>query len=329
MLRLAVVDQADLRGRAAHVERHDLIEAALAREPSRQDGAAGRPGLDQPDGKTAPGRERREASARRHEQQRTGKATRLQGLVKPAEIAVHHRLHVGIGDCGRPALVLANLRRHLARQREGEPGQQAGENIASAPLVCAVAIGVHEPDGDRLDASALKFLRKRPHGRLIERDEHVAARIEPLGQTEAQVTRHQRRRLVHEDVVLLEAVLERHLDRVTKSLCHHERGLGALALDDGVGGERRAMDDQRDVGRRERRLRQHLADAGEHALLRSARHRKHLDAVARRPDFQCQIRKRAADVDGEACFAHIPYAAVCSPASLGSSVNSGRMLPPR
>src|SRR5262249_58664809 len=54
MLRLAVVDEANLRRRAPHVERQNLVEAALPGQTGGEDGAAGRPRLHQADRQTAP-----------------------------------------------------------------------------------------------------------------------------------------------------------------------------------------------------------------------------------------------------------------------------------
>src|SRR5215468_2215164 len=48
-LRLRLVDEADLRGRAAHVEGYDLIEPVLTRDAGGKDRAARRPGFDQSD----------------------------------------------------------------------------------------------------------------------------------------------------------------------------------------------------------------------------------------------------------------------------------------
>ena len=249
MLRLAVIDQADLGGGAAHVERQHLVEAALAGQRRGQDGAAGRARFDQADRELARGLERGEAAARGDEEEGTAHAPLAQRLVEAAEIAVHHRLDVGVGDRGRPALVLADLGRDLAGQRDRYAGQQLAQDIARAPLVLAVEIGVHVADGDRLDAGSLELGRECPHRRLVERDQHVAAAVHAFRHAKAPFARHQRRRLPHEDVVLLEAVLEGDLDGIAEALGDDQRRLGALALDDGVGRERRAVDDQAEVAR--------------------------------------------------------------------------------
>ena len=52
--------------------------------------------------------------------------------------------------------------------------------------------------------------------RLVERGDDPAARVDPLRHDKAQPARHQRRRQVDIDVVLLEAVLVPDLDRVAK-----------------------------------------------------------------------------------------------------------------
>ena len=65
--RLAVVDQADLGGGAAHVERQDAALAPLQRDAPGQDGAAGGSGLHQADGEAGRRLEARQAAARGHQ----------------------------------------------------------------------------------------------------------------------------------------------------------------------------------------------------------------------------------------------------------------------
>ena len=53
-----------------------------------------------------------------------------------------------------------------------------------------------KPTAIALDAGRLELGRQRAHRRLVERDQHVAAAVDALGDAEAQVARHQRRRLL-------------------------------------------------------------------------------------------------------------------------------------
>jgi len=102
---------------------------------------------------------------------------------------------------------------------------------------------VHIADRDRFDALRLELGRQCLHSRLIERDQHVAAAVHALRYAEAPFARYQRRRFPHEDVVLLEAMLEGDLDGIAEAFGDDQRRPGAFALDDGVGRERRAVND--------------------------------------------------------------------------------------
>ena len=80
-----------------------------------------------------------------------------------------------------------------------------------------VDVAVQKADRDALDLLGLEPLGKRRHRRLVERRHHPAARVDPLGHDAAQPARHQGRRQVDIDVVLLEAVLVADLDRVAEA----------------------------------------------------------------------------------------------------------------
>ena len=55
-----------------------------------------------------------------------------------------------------------------------------------------------------------------------------ALRVEALAHGKAEMPRHQRRRLLHEDVVLLEAALGPHLDGIAEPLSGDQRGRAPL-----------------------------------------------------------------------------------------------------
>ena len=99
-LRLEVFDQADFRGSAAHVERQNVVQAALPGDMGREDRPAGRAAFHQTDRKAAGGFDRRQAPARHHQEQRRDGPRRIQIGLQPAQVARHHWLHVGIGDGG-------------------------------------------------------------------------------------------------------------------------------------------------------------------------------------------------------------------------------------
>jgi hypothetical protein len=79
-----------------------------------------------------------------------------------------------------------------------------------------------------------------------------------------------------------------------------QRGRRALALDNGVGRQRGAVDDQRQIGRLDAALGEDRVDPREHAFCGRRRSRQDLAAPAPRPVFEHAIGERAADIGGEA-----------------------------
>lgn len=77
-----------------------------------------------------------------------------------------------------------------------------------------------------------------------------------------------------------------------------ERGARALALDEGVGGQRGTQDQQIDVGPAERGLLQDLPDAAQHGLLGRAGRGQHLGGELGLAAQQHDVGEGAAHVDG-------------------------------
>src|SRR6185437_16143564 len=95
-----------------------------------------------------------------------------------------------------------------------------------------------------------------------------------------------------------------HLDGIAEAAGDQQSRARALALDNGVGRERRAVDDEAEIARRRSGIREQEVDAGEHPFLGSRRCREHLAAEAPAIAFEREIRECAADVDGETRRAH-------------------------
>ncbi len=245
-----------------------------------------------------------DAARRHHQQQGTRDAFLLQVGLELAEIARHARQHVGVGDGGRGALVLADLRTDLAGERDRHARQLLGQDRAGAPLMRFGGEAVQEADGDGLDFAAAQLGRDVAHRLLVERQQHGAVGRHPLGYAEAQIARHQRIGPLHVDVVLLEAVLPGHLERVAEALGGEQRGAGALALDQRVGGERGAVHHQTDIGRPALGLGQDGAHAFQHGALGRVGRGQELDGVSpsivRYSGLQHNVGESAADIDGQA-----------------------------
>jgi hypothetical protein len=295
-LGLTAVDQADLRGGAAHVERQHALERALARDPGREQRAAGGSGLDQPHREARRDLERGEPAARHHQQQRARHAERVQLGAQPEQIALHHRPHVRVGAGGREALVLADLRAHLARKADGDVGRElSAQDLGGALLVLRPGIGVHEADRDRVDPLGGKALADRTHRALVELAQNAPAAVEASGHREAQGARDEWERAFHVDVVLLEALLVSHFEDVAQALGGDECGPGALALDERVRRQGSSVDEDGNFRRRKAGSGEHAPNAFQHAHLRRRR-RQHLDRVAARRALEDHVGERAADV---------------------------------
>ena len=130
-------------------------------------------------------------------------------------------------------------------------------------------IGMQEADGDgaRL-ALALSSAGELRYRRLVQRHQHIAIDRKPFTNRVAPGARHQRCRPVDHQVVMIEALFVARLDHVAKALCGDEGGPGALALDQRIGGKRRAVDEDVDIGRADLGLLKHHLDAFKHAEFR-------------------------------------------------------------
>ena len=120
------------------------------------------------------------------------------------------------------------------------------QDIAHAFLMRIMRIGVKESDGDRADLIGLQFFHKCGDGCLIERHQDIAIGCQSFAQRVAPRARHQRLGPVDHQVIVIETLLISRLQHVAESFRRDECGLGPLALDQRVGGERRAVDEDSD-----------------------------------------------------------------------------------
>ena len=124
-----------------------------------------------------------------------------------------------------------------------------------------VAVGVQQRYGDRLDA--LLYERVHQFGGMIQvyRLQRPTVAVYALVHLAAQVSRRQRFRELRVEVVHIVDLLAAHFEDVSEAARGEQRGLGALAFDDGVGSQRRAVDDQAQRLGRGAGVAQQFADA--------------------------------------------------------------------
>ena len=138
-------------------------------------------------------------------------------------------------------------------------------------LVIWIGEAVQESDCHGLDVVCSDRLDRASNAQFIEWEEHLAVGINPLADRQAQPSGNERRRQIHIDIVLFEAIFVTDLEHVTEALGREKGSSGALALDQRVGRERRPMNDQGYLARLDAGLRSDRAQSGEHTLLRRLR----------------------------------------------------------
>ena len=122
---------------------------------------------------------------------------------------------------------------------------------------------MQEANRDRLDAGGRQFARLAANLVLVDGHDGVAVAADALVDLAAQAARRQRLGELEEQIVLVVALLFPHLEGVAESPGGQQRQLGAAALDNGVGHQRRSVNQVADVGEREPRFRQQGLEAFE------------------------------------------------------------------
>ena len=245
--RLAVLDHAQLRGRAAHVERDQIAHLAGRAEGGGGERAARRARLEQSHREARRHRRHGDAPVREHDVQRPPEPEPGEPPFQIGQVLLDDPLDVDVRDRRRGALELADLGHDLARDRDAQLRGRGAHGLGGALLVAGVREAVQERDRDRLDARAGELARQ-PRDVLdvdLLLDRPVGERA--LRHVEAQVARHERPRQIDVEVVDLVAALACDLDRVAVTVGREQRRARALALDDRVGDEGRAVHDPRDV----------------------------------------------------------------------------------
>ena len=120
-------------------------------------------------------------------------------------------------------------------------GATRGDDLRRAPLVRRIAKTVEIADADRLDPLVAKLATSRRTQSSSSAASTLPSAADPLGHIEAQVARHQRFRQIEIQIIEFVAMLAADLDGVAKTRRGEERRHRALALDQRVGHQGRAM----------------------------------------------------------------------------------------
>ena len=256
---------------AAHVEGDGVRQPGFPREQHGGQRATGRPTLQQADREGAGHFRRAQPAIALHQPQRAGKALRLQLPQQPADVAVHQRLHEGVGAGCRAALILADLGRHLAAQADGNAREGLPQYPPGRLLMRGVGVAVQEHHG--YSGAALRHQARTlgPHRRLVQRLQHAAVIGQPLGDLQPAAARHQRFREFQEQVVDVVALLDAELQHVAEAARRQQPQLRAMPLDQRVRHQRGAVQQFPHLGHADARRRAHRADAFQRAIRRVLR----------------------------------------------------------
>jgi hypothetical protein len=93
---------------------------------------------------------------------------KIPGGSDPDEAAWAYRAHRGIDDGGQRALVFPHLGQHDVAERHRHAGQDLGGQLAHTLLMRAVKIGVHQANGQRLDALRHELLQLAADVRVVD-----------------------------------------------------------------------------------------------------------------------------------------------------------------
>ena len=281
-LRPAVADQADVGAGAADIHGDDGVGFDQTAEMRAGDDAAGRArqhGVHRP----------RQRRLHRHQPARG--LHHHDGLVAPdaetalriaqpgrqrAEVLGHDRRQEGVEHRRAGALELAELAQDVGGDADDDAGQLPLEHRLGLALVRRVGVGVQEDHGNRLDALGAHVRGGRLQVRSGERLDLAPAGIDPPADAVAQLARHQGGRAHDIDIVEARPVLPPDQQEIAKAARRDEGGLGAAALDHGVGRRRHAMADVVDRAALGAQLRKRPPQALDGALLAGLRRRRHL-----------------------------------------------------
>ena len=286
-----------------HVERdHAVLAGELAEQRGREP-AAGGAGFEQPDREFARCGRRNQSAGRMHQAERTRKTSRGKFAFEVRKVAVHQRLHIGVGAGCHRARVLAQLGDHVGRKRDEQVGKLLADQRAHRLLVRRIGVGMQEADRDRLDSVIHEPAHRRAHRIGIEPCDHAAVAIDALADLQPVPARHERFREAEEKIVDVVTLLGAHFEAVAETLRGQQSEPRAAPLDDRIGDQRGAVHDLADVAERDAGLPDQLAEAlerGNRRVLRRGQALVERDAAA---VMEHEVREGAADVEADPCHA--------------------------
>src|SRR6266404_7381066 len=113
----------------------------------------------------------------------------------------------------------------------------------------AVRARIDEADSESIDLLTLERLCDAFQRALVQRKDDLAVRTDPFQHFKTQAPRYERIRLAIFAIVRARRPKAREFEHVAKTRGRHQRHLDALALDDGIGGDGRRVNEFGDTAR--------------------------------------------------------------------------------
>jgi hypothetical protein len=242
--RLALIDDAGFRRRAAHVEGDCVLDRQRLAQRLGADDAGGRARFEHPQAFALRLGGVVETAGRLHDHEGAPERVVLEITLDAADITLHARPDISVGDDGRAALELAVLFRQLVGGGDERLGQSAGDDLLDPQFVVGVAVAVQEKDRDRLDLHLGQAIADRADLGFVERPVDGAVRADALGHLETQGALDQRPVLLEEKIVGVRAVDAPNLIDVAKAFGDEQRRSRTRALEERIDRYRRAMKEQ-------------------------------------------------------------------------------------
>src|SRR5881296_2439647 len=236
--------EAGVGARASHVEGEELGEPQRRADEARPHDAARRTGERERRGARGGGGGRQRAAARRHDAQRRDAAPTDVAL-EPPQIGGDLGAEIRLEGRGARPLELAERREHFMARGDGHRRERVSQGSGDGPLVLGVAEGEEQRDRDRLGREAAHRRDDAAHFVVAERLQHPS-RSHSLGDGHHVAAGHERRRVVAREIVQRGAVLTPQPQQVLEAAGRHEHDAGAGALEQGVGRDRRAVNEHGD-----------------------------------------------------------------------------------
>ena len=187
----------------------------------------------------------------------------------PIDISAEQRREIGVDHGGVAAPDEFHQRAHLVTHRDLREAHFVGE-ARSLALMVRISIGMHEDDGDGVDAVSAGGFERGARGGKVERRLHAAVGAHALRHLgDAHIEHRRLLDFARED---LWPRLIADLERVAEAFAHQQQHAIALALEQRIGGDRGAHLDAVDQLRRER-LRRAQRQAGRRCLRSPRPHR--------------------------------------------------------